>query len=93
MTHYTPKPLLTPEGVAFMVRVDSLDRKCLITEEALEKLSALRNIDAMDANTMDIFHAFEETINGVARRLVAAGVPGTPLRMTLNTFVSPPHTN
>jgi hypothetical protein len=93
MTHYTPQPLLTREGIFFTVRVDSMDRKCLITEEALDKLSALRKIEVRDADTMDIFHAFENTINGVARRLVAARVPGTPLMMTSNTFFGPPKTN
>lgn len=93
MTHFTPQPLLTHEGVLFTVRVDSLDRKCLITEEALDKLSELRNVDVGDADTMDIFRAFENMINGVARRLVTARVPGTPLRMTPNTFFSPPRTN
>ncbi len=93
MTHYTPPPHLFSEGVLFTVRVDSLDRECLITKEALDKLSALKNIDVMGADKMDIFHAFEATINGVARRLVAARVPGTPLMMTPNTFASPPHTN
>jgi hypothetical protein len=93
MSHYTPQPLLTREGVVFTVRVDSLDRECLVTQEALHKLSALKNIDAQDAQTMDIFHAFEDTINGVARRLVAARVPGTPLMMKPNTFFSPPHTS
>jgi len=92
MSHYTPQPLLTRDGVVFTVRVDSLDRECLVTIDALDKLSALKNIDVVDADAMDIFHAFENTINGVARRLVAAQVPGTPLMMRQSTF-SPPHTN
>lgn len=89
MGHYTPQPLSTAEGVVFTVRVDSLDRECLITDEALDKLSIHKNIDFSDANKIDIFHAFEDTINGVARRLVAARVPGTPLMMRPGTFVSP----
>lgn len=92
MSHYTPQPLLTRGGVVFTVRVDSLDRECLVTEEALHKLSELKTIDVADVDTMDIFHAFEDTINGVARRLVAARVPGTPLMMGPHTFFSPPHT-
>jgi hypothetical protein len=93
MSHYTPQPLLTHEGVVFTVRVDSLDRECLISKEALHKLSELKAIDVSDAGTMDIFHAFENTINGVARRLVAARVPGTPLMMRPHTFTSPPRAN
>lgn len=92
MSH-TPQPVLTKEGVVFTVRVDSLDRECMITEEALHKLSALKSVDLADANIMDIFHAFESSINGVARRLVAARVPGTPLMLRPETFVTPPPTN
>jgi hypothetical protein len=90
MSHHTPTPHLTNDGVAFTVRVDSLDRECLITEEALEELTILKNTDVADADTMDVYHAFENTINGVARRLVTAGVGGTPLVLTRNTFSSPP---
>lgn len=89
MSQYTPQPLLTREGVVFTVRVDSLNRECLITEDALYKLSELKAIDVTDAHTMEIFHAFEDTINGVARRLVAARVPGTPLVMRPTTFSAP----
>lgn len=92
MTHFaTSQPLLTGEGVAFTVRVDSLDRTCLITNDALQELSRLKAKDSPQASMMDVFHAFEATINGVARRLVFAKVPGTPLRLGANTFASPPH--
>ena len=90
MGQYTPQPLPTAEGVVFTVQVDSLNRECLITDEALDKLSAHKNINFADSDKMDIFHAFEDTINGVARRLVAARVPGTPLMMRSRTFFSPP---
>lgn len=93
MSHSTPLPLLTAKGVVFTVLVDSLKRECLITDEALNRLSLLKNMDAATANRMDIFHAFEDTIKGVARRLVVARVPGTPLMMRANTFFSPPQTS
>jgi hypothetical protein len=93
MSHHAPQPLLTHDGIVFTVRVDSLDRECLVTVEALDKLSALKNIDIVDSDKMDIFLAFENTISGVARRLVAARVPGTPLMMRPSTFFSPTHTN
>lgn len=89
----TPQPLSTAEGVVFTVRVDSLNRECLITDEALDRLSVHKDLDFADSDKMDIFHAFEDTITGVARRLVAARVPGTPLMMRSSTFFSPPHTN
>lgn len=88
MHDYTPQPLLSGESVAFTVKVDSLSHACLISKEALQKLAALKNIDAADADAIDIFHAFEGTINGVARRLVKAKVPGTLLVMGPNSFSS-----
>ncbi len=90
MSHATPQPLLTSKGVLFTVKVDSLKRECLVTDEALNQLSAQKNMNAAAANQMDIFHAFEDNIKGVARRLIAARVPGTPLMMRPNTF-NPPH--
>jgi hypothetical protein len=54
-------------------------------------LSRLQAKDSPQTSMMDVFHAFEATINGVARRLVFARVPGTPLRLGANTFASPPH--
>lgn len=90
MTQYKSPPHVTDEGVTFTVTVDSLDRECLIEDEALQHLSLLRNSDTSEADTMDVFHAFESKINGVARRLVAAGVQGTPLILTRNTFFGPP---
>ena len=92
MSHFAmPQPLLTGEGVAFTVRVDSLDRACLITKDALQELSRLKANDSPQASMMDVFHAFEATIKGVARRLVFAKVPGTPLTLGVNTFASLPH--
>jgi hypothetical protein len=88
MSGHISQPQLTDEGITFTVRVDSVNRDCLITKDALSKLSGLKNIDALDANTMETFHAYEAAIYGVARRLVAARVPGTPLRMNADTFIT-----
>ncbi len=90
MSQEKTAPHLTSKGVAFTVTVDSLDRECLIEEEALQELSALRNTDVPPASMLDVFHAFESQINGVARRLVAAGLQGTPLVLTRGTFTGPP---
>lgn len=89
MTQSTRDPYLTSEGVVFTVVVDSLKRECLIKEDALQQLSS-KNADASEPGMMDVFHAFEGKINGVARRLVAAGVQGTPLVLSRNTFAGPP---
>lgn len=69
MSQYLPQPRMTSTGVVFTIRTDCDDRECLISREALATLSALKNIDASDAEPMDIFHAFEATIDSVARRM------------------------
>ncbi len=83
-----PQPGLTTEGVTFTVVVDSVRHDCLITSQALQGLSAFQR-DEADVDIMEIFHAFEANINGVARRLVAAGVAGSPLVMRPETFRLP----
>lgn len=80
-------PTLSQEGVKFTVVVDYVKRDCLITTQALHKLRPLKPEDP-DADVMAIFKAFEARINGVARRLVAAGVAGTPLVMRPETIDS-----
>jgi hypothetical protein len=83
MTQSATEPNITSTGIAFTVRVDSLNRDCIISNDALAKLCKLK-----DGNTdpIETFRAFEATINGVARRLVAAGVPGTPLMLGPHFF-------
>lgn len=89
MNQRKPLPRLTSEGILFTVTVDSLDRECLIKKEALRHLTALTNDNEKSINAIEVFQIFENRINGVARRLVAAGVQGTPLVLTQNTFVTP----
>ncbi|MDB5762029.1 MAG: hypothetical protein JWQ21_1024 [Herminiimonas sp.] len=86
MNQYIDQPRMTKSGVVFSIRIGSRSRECLISEEALKKLSALKNVDASDADPMEIFHAFERTIDGAARRLITANVRGTPLLMQADTF-------
>lgn len=83
MTQTTQGPSLTDTGVAFTVRVDSINHACLISNEALAKISKLKD---GDSDPLSTFQAFEATINGVARRLVAANVPGTPLLLRPQSF-------
>lgn len=90
MSQHKPLPRLTSDGILFTVTVDSLDHECLIKKEALQQLTALNNPGRGAIDTIDVFRAFENKINGVARRLIAAGVPGTPLVLTQNTFATPP---
>jgi hypothetical protein len=81
------QPHVTSEGIAFTVCVDYVNHECLITEDALKKLSVLGNAAGSEIDSMKIFRAYEAKINGIARRLVAAGVQGTPLRLTANSLV------
>jgi hypothetical protein len=83
MTHTTAEPQLTEAGVTFTVRVDYVNRDCIISNEALAKLSRLRS---GNPDPMETFRAFEATINGVARRMVAANVRGTPLKLGADSF-------
>lgn len=80
------QPQLTQDGVAFTVCVDFVNRDCIISSEALSGLSQL---NPGKPDLMRTFFAFEAKINGVARRLVAAGVPGTPLQLGKQNFALP----
>ena len=79
----TVQPQMTDSGVTFTVRVDSVNRDCVISTEALAKLSRLR---PGVSDPMETFRAFEATINGVARRMVTARVPGSPLKLGPDSF-------
>lgn len=83
MTQLATQPTLTEDGIIFTVRVDSVDRECIISKDALAKLSQLRQ---GISDPMETFHAFEAKINGVARRMVTANVPGTPLHLGPQSF-------
>ncbi|GGI54272.1 DUF1488 family protein [Oxalicibacterium solurbis] len=90
MNQHQSAPRKTNDGVLFTVIVDSIKHECLIKKEALKQLTALANTDT-SIDTIEVFLAFENRISGVARRLVAAGVPNKPLVLTSSTFVSQPH--
>ncbi len=79
----TSHPHLTDTGVAFTVYVDYVPRDCLISTEALNELSEL---GAGDPDLMETFRAYEANINGIARRLVAAGVQSKPVRLGKQNF-------
>lgn len=70
--------MLTENGVAFTVSVDFVKRDCIISRDALAKLSHLQ---AGMVDLMETFRAFEAKINGVARRMVVANVKGSPLQI------------
>lgn len=82
----SPQPHLTPDGIAFTVSVDFVRHECLITEDALKKLSVLGSADQTEIDCMMIFRAYEARIQGIARRLVSAGVQGTPITVNANSL-------
>ncbi|HEY4540954.1 MAG TPA: DUF1488 family protein [Noviherbaspirillum sp.] len=84
MAHTIAAPALTGNGVAFTVMTtDFVKRDCLITKEALDAISPNR---AGEHAAVEVFQAYEAKICGVARRLIAANVPGTPLTLGPQSF-------
>lgn len=83
MSAAAAEPRLTENGVRFTVSVDFVKRDCIISIDALAKLSAAQS---GISDPMEVFHAFEAKINGVARRLVAANVQGIPLQLGPHSF-------
>ena len=77
------QPHLVDNGVAFTVSVDFVRRDCFVSADVLSKLSERGN---GEDNLMQTFLAYEAAIDGIARRLVAAGVQGTPLQLDVKNF-------
>lgn len=81
---HSADPALTQEGVAFTVTtLDYVKRECLISTEALAALSPHQ---IGQFGPLEIFKAYEAKICGVARRMAAANVQGTPLRLEPRSF-------
>jgi hypothetical protein len=78
------EPHVAEDGVAFTVEVGFTDRECLVSRNALARLRRVKGgpLDAMAA-----YRTFEDEIHSVARRLVVAGVGGTPLVLGASYFV------
>ncbi len=74
---------LAEDGVAFTVTVDYQQRDCLISRDALSSLgrSVNENLDLLAT-----YYAYHAKINGVARRLVAAGVMDKPVLLSTRNF-------
>jgi hypothetical protein len=78
------EPTLTKDGVEFtIITPDYVKCACVISTEALAALSPKR---AESFGPMEIFHAYEAKILGVARRMLAANVKGSPLRLEPHSF-------
>jgi len=84
MAQTISEPTLTKSGVAFTVMTADFVRcECIISTEALAALSPKQS---GDFGPMDIFHAYEAKILGVARRMIAANVKGAPLKLEPHSF-------
>jgi hypothetical protein len=78
------KPLgLTADGVAFSVTVEYKLHDCVVSQEAL---SDLCQSDDKELDMMATYGAYEARINGVARRLVMAGITGFPILLRSQNF-------
>jgi hypothetical protein len=76
MNNASKAPSLTADGVAFSVWVDYKCHDCLVSPEALSNLGQMGD---KELDLIATYTAYESKIAGVARRLVAAGVAGTPV--------------
>jgi hypothetical protein len=84
MAHPSENPAVVNGGITFtVVALDFSRHQCIISEEALLSLAALRN---SDFSLMEIFLAHEAKIRGVARRLIAAKVKSSPLQLEARSF-------
>ena len=84
MNKRATEPQIAEDGVKFTVEVGFVDRECLISKNAL---AHLRRMKGSQQDVMDIYRAFEVQIHDVARRLVVAGVSGSPLVLGAAYFV------
>lgn len=78
------EPRVADEGVSFTVEVGFTDRECLVSKNAL---AHLRRIKGGQLDFLETYRAYEDQIHSVARRLVVAGVSGTPLVLGAAYFV------
>ena len=83
MPKASPAPRLTRNGVTFTVTVEFKEHKCLVSPETLIDLCKSQD---PQLDLIATYLAYEGRIKGVARRLIAAGVPGSPVRLEAKYF-------
>jgi hypothetical protein len=84
MIRTATEPRVADEGVTFTVEVGFTDRECVVSKNAL---AHLRRLKGGQLDLLETYRAFEDQIHGVARRLVVAGVGGSPLVLGAAYFV------
>lgn len=83
MSNVSKAPGLTSDGVTFNVLVEYKFHDCLVSPEALSNLSQLVG---KELDLLETYKAYETKIAGVARRLVMAGVTGSPILLSPQNF-------
>lgn len=83
MPKSSPVPRLTRNGVTFTVTVEFREYKCLVSPETLIELCKSQD---PQLDLIATYRAYEGRIRGVARRLIAAGVAGSPVRLEAKYF-------
>jgi hypothetical protein len=83
MSNVAQTPALTSDGVTFSVMVEYKLHDCLVSPEALSNLS---QSTGKELDLIATFDAYAAKINGVARRLVMAGVTTSPILLGPQNF-------
>ncbi|HYD82352.1 MAG TPA: hypothetical protein VEC06_21320 [Paucimonas sp.] len=83
MSMVMESPHLIEEGVAFTVAVGFMKRDCLIPKQTL---SYICRTWGDDMDYLEAFHAYEDTIIAVARRMAIAGSPSSPIILERKFF-------
>lgn len=78
-----PEPMLSEEGVRFAITIEQSLHPCLVTHDALQRLSREHGF-SLDA--MNTYRAFEAKINSVARSRVLRGARQLPLVLGAGSF-------
>lgn len=84
MRRSTAEPRVAEEGVTFTVEVGFTDRECLVSRNALAHLCRQKG---GQFDYIKTYRTYEDQIHSVARRLVVAGVSGSPLVLGAAYFV------
>lgn len=76
MSNASAEPRLTNAGIRFSVVVEFQRYQCLVPPTTLLDLSHSKD---PKLDLLDTYLAFQTKIEGVARRLIGAGIVGKPL--------------
>jgi hypothetical protein len=76
MDNVLAAPRLTNAGILFSVTVEFQQYQCLVPATTLSDLSHSKD---PKLDLLDTYRAFQTKIEGVARRLIGAGIIGKPL--------------